>query len=166
MKRTLNIILAAAMSMALFSGCNDKNVSKYIPDGSTVDSITDSTTDSTAADSNTSATDTGIPQKETEALDTVVTDYKYDFWSNYLDLYVITDKYIYFQGIYSSDGAGGDYYQDYKMDLQTGEMIPLCNVPGCSHSFTDIDCESSIPAAVIGDNNYMLNAQEQMNPEQ
>ena len=149
MKRALSIILAAAMSAAVFSGCNDENVSKYIPDGN----ISNITTDSTA-DSNSTAPDTGIPQKETEALDTVVNDYKYDFWSNYLDLYVITDKYIYFQGIYSSDGAGGDYYQDYKIDLQTGEMIPLCNVPDCLHSFTDTGCESFIPAAAIGDKCY------------
>lgn len=139
MKRTLNLILAAAMSMALFSGCNDENVSKYIPDGSSI-------SDSTAADS--------TPKKETDTLDTVVTDYKYDFWSNDYDLYTITDKYIYFQGIYSSDGAGGDYYQDYKIDLQSGEMTPLCDVPDCPHSFTDTGCESFIPAAAIGDKCY------------
>ena len=61
MKRTLNIILAAAMSMALFSGCNDKNVSKYIPDGSTADSTTNS-----AVDTNSSTG--GTPQKRPKRL--------------------------------------------------------------------------------------------------
>ena len=159
MKRSLNLILAAAMCMALFSGCNDKNVSKYIPDSTTVDSTTDnstadnSTTDS-AADSSTGTTDTGMPKKETEALDTVITDYKYDFWSNSYDGQAISDKYIYFEHISSSDGAGGDFNQDYKIDLQTGEMIPLCNVPQCHHSDEDKDCESFIPMAVVGDKGY------------
>ncbi len=151
MKRTLNLILAAAMSMALFSGCNDKNVSKYIPDGS---SITESTVDNSVSDSNSGAPNTGIPQKETEALDTVVNGYKYDFISNMFDPYIITDKYIYFDRVLTADGAGGHFSQDYKVDLQTGEMIPLCNVPDCLHSFTDKDCESFIPLAAIGDKCY------------
>ena len=146
MKRTLNLILAAAMSMALFSGCNDKNVSKYMPDNNI----------SNSSAPNNGVLDTGIPKKETDTLDTVVTDYKYDFWSNVYDLYTITDKYIYFRGISSSDGAGHETYQDYKIDLQTGEMIPLCNVPDCLHSFTDKDCESFIPWAAIGDKCYAL----------
>ena len=148
MKRTVSIILAAAMCMALFSGCNDDNVSKYIPDGiSTVDSTTDS-----AADSNSS---TGsAPIKTTKALDTVITDYKYDFWSNEFDGYVMTDKYLYFDDLFTADGAGGHVCQDYKIDLQTGEMTPLCNVPQCHHSFKDTDCESFIPLAAIGDKCY------------
>ena len=146
MKRTLSIILAAAMSAAVFSGCNDENVSKYIPDNSI---ITDSTTDSSN-----STTNNSTPQKETKALDTVVTDYKYDFWSNDYDSYVITDKYLYFDDLFTADGAGGHVCQDYKIDLQTGEMTPLCNVPECHHSFEDTDCESFIPLAAIGDKCY------------
>ena len=154
MKRALSIILAAAMSAAVFSGCNDENVSKYIPDGNISNSTTDST-DSTA-DSSTSAADTGIPQKETEALDTVVNDYKYDFWSNDYDSYTITDKYIYFDRIITLGSAGKQIIQDYKINLQSGEMTPLCNVPDCHHSFTDMDCESFIPRAAIGDKCYTL----------
>ena len=146
MKRTLSIILAAAMCMTVFSGCNDENVSKYIPDNSI---ITDSTTDSSN-----STTNNSTPQKETKALDTVVTDYKYDFWSNDYDRYAITDKYLYFDDLFTADGAGGHVCQDYKIDLQTGEMTPLCNVPQCHHSFEDTDCESFIPLAAIGDKCY------------
>ena len=149
MKRTLNLILAAAMSVALFSGCNDENVSKYIPDNSTVDSTTDST-----ADGNSSTGST--PIKTTKALDTVVTDYKFDFWSNEFDGYVMTDKYLYFDDLFTADGAGGHVCQDYKIDLQTGEMTSLCNVPQCHHSFKDTDCESFIPLAAIGDKCYAL----------
>lgn len=141
MKRTFSLILAAAMSVALFSGCNDDNVSKYIPDNSI---ITDS-----AADSSNST-----PTKTTKALDTVVTDYKYDFWSNEFDGYVMTDKYLYFDDLFTADGAGGHVCQDYKIDLQTGEMTSLCNVPQCHHSFEDTDCESFIPLAAIGDKCY------------
>ncbi len=154
MKRTLSIILAAAMSAAVFSGCNDENVSKYIPDNNISNSTTDST-DSTAADSNnTGAPNTGIPKKDTDTLDTVITDYKYDFWSNDYDRYAITDKYLYFDDLFTADGAGSHFMQDYKIDLQTGEMIPLCNVPECHHSFEDTDCESFIPEAAIGDKCY------------
>ncbi len=153
MKRTLNIILAAAMSMALFSGCNDKNVSKYIPDGSTADSTTNS-----AVDTNSSTG--GTPTKTTEALDTVVTDYKYDFWSNDYDLNIITDKYVYYDDVLTADGTGSHFCQDYKIDLQSGEMTPLCNLPGCDHGYTATDCESFIPRAAIGDKYYDLKRTE------
>ena len=146
MKRTLSIILAAAMSAAVFSGCNDENVSKYIPDNSI---ITDSTTDSSN-----STTNNSTPKKDTDTLDTVITDYKYDFWSNDYDRYAITDKYLYFDDLFTADGAGSHFMQDYKIDLQTGEMTPLCNVPECHHSFEDTDCESFIPEAAIGDKCY------------
>ena len=150
MKRSLNLILAAAMSVALFSGCNDKNVSKYIPDGS---SITDSTVDNSVVDS----TGNSAPPKTTDTLDTVVTDgYKYDFISNMFDSCIITDKYIYFDGVLTADGAGGHFSQDYKVDLQTGEMIPLCNVPDCDHWDTNTKCESFVPLATIGDKGYAL----------
>lgn len=74
-------------------------------------------------------------------LDTVITDYRQDtlrtgaIWR----YSTFDDKYCY---LYSVEGFWGDEYTDqrlqyYKIDLQSGEVSPICDTPGCTHDINN-----------------------------
>lgn len=74
-------------------------------------------------------------------LNTVITDYKQDtlrtgtIWRGS----TFDDKYCY---LYGAEGFWGDEYTDqrlqyYKIDLQSGVVSPICNIPGCTHDINN-----------------------------
>ncbi len=82
MKRTLNLILAAAMCMALFSGCSEENVSEDIPDISSdisSESIADNSSIAPPVDDQSDAETDSNAETEPFGKDGDITGYGYKF---------------------------------------------------------------------------------------
>lgn len=96
-------------------------------------------------DSNYSVTDSALAEQlkeKAKPLNTVVTDYKQDSMSGY-DWVTFDDNYMYIDDLL---GFQGGVYEDqkiqcYTVNLQTGEMVSMCDVPGCTHDSNQFpDC--------------------------
>ncbi len=120
MKKTICILSAAALSLSLLASCKS---------GETYISVDDdySVLDSSLAEQ---------MQQEAVPLNTKISDYSYDKkYEMAACPFTFDDKYMYclvpigFVG----DQIDDQRFQRYKVDLQTGETKPMCDVPGCTH---------------------------------
>lgn len=127
MKKALSIFTAVCCAGILLSGCSSKDKDTYID-----------------IDSNFQIQDSELAEKleqESTPLNTVVSDYKQ--YSNRKSLLApivmcctIDNRYLYSfwqlgftpTGSYSSQKT-----QCYRIDLQSGELLPMCDTPGCTH---------------------------------
>ena len=126
MKRTICILTAAVLS-AMLAACE---YSTYIP-----------------VDENYSVLDSAIAaqmQKKANPLETKITDYSYDKrYEMNAAPFTFDDKYMYclMPMGFAGDQIDDQRFQRYKLDLQTGETKPMCDVPGCTHDVNTFpDC--------------------------
>ncbi len=98
-------------------------------------------------------TDDKLLEKEEESnsvpLNTVIDNYSADMERRYFinpsAANTFDDKFFYLlDGYVGSDGIQYVFdqnYQYYKINLKTGDVVPLCNIPGCAHDVnTNPDC--------------------------
>lgn len=117
MKKLICVI--AAVSVALLGGCSDK---PELIDLSSLEST--------------------IDEEVSTPLETIITSYQQDSYKKQM---IGTSASCTFSGenmlIYSSlgqdadDSIGSQTKQLYKLDLKTGECVPMCTVPGCTHDY-------------------------------
>lgn len=144
--------MAVCYAGALLSGCKDKDKNTYID-----------------IDSDYQLQDSELAEKlehASEPLNTVITDY--EAHSNIKKMIMpavahctISDKYFYsYMGMgyspFQSAWTGSDITQLYKINLQSGEVIPMCDTPGCTHEmelYPDCVCNKYdyISPTAVGD---------------
>ncbi len=124
--RILSMAVAAALSASMLTACQSKEKQTYFEENSKGEIV-----------------DSALFEKieqESQPLNTKVENYNCHSGrilsvspSSYM---TFDDKFMY---NCSSEGTGGQGYL--KIDLQSGEVIPLCNVAGCTHDPNDFpDC--------------------------
>lgn len=140
--------LCCVSACAFLGGCNSNDKKTYID-----------------CDENYNILDSELAEqieKSAEPLNTVVSGYKYSNQYRDADLYMIDDEFMYIRSLgHRESQYSVESQQDYKIDLQTGELIPLCNVPGCEHRGVESpDCEEFFPCAITGDTYLALSQTE------
>ena len=124
--KILSLAVAVVMSASLLTACQSKGKETYFEENSAGEIV-----------------DSELLEKieqESQPLNTKVENYNCHSGrilsvspSSYM---TFDDKFMY---NCSSEGTGGQGYL--KIDLQSGEVIPLCNVAGCTHDPNDFpDC--------------------------
>lgn len=122
MKKIICVFTAICCSCILLSGCGDKEDKKELVDLSSLESTFDET--------------------KSTPLDTAVTSYKQDSYKKQMigDSSSCTfsgDSMLIFTGLGcdSYDSVSTSVKQLYKIDLKSGECVPMCTVPGCRHDY-------------------------------
>lgn len=121
--------MAVCLACSVLGGCKDKDKKTYVDLGSDY-----------------SVLDSELAEKLEQAatpLDTVITDYKQNSY-NMNNHATFDGRYMYYYypiGYDPNDSWNEQIKQLYKVDLQSGEFIPLCDTPGCTHNINQFpDC--------------------------
>ncbi len=116
MKRIFCILTAAMLSVCFLTSCQSKGKETYFEENSAGEIV-----------------DSELLEKieqEAQPLDTKIENYSChggrNFFLGMSNYVTLDDKYLY---VYNHMGDQGFI----KLDLQSGEAIPLCNVAGCTH---------------------------------
>lgn len=134
MKRTLAFVTAICCASILLGGCSSKNKDTYFN-----------------IDSDFQIQDSELSEKLEQSatpLNTVVTDYKQHekekIMASPATRCTFDDEFLYIYnglGYTPMDSYNSQIIQYYKINLQSGEILSLCDIPGCTHDYNyNPDC--------------------------
>ena len=117
------MIISLICACSVLGGCKDRDKKTYID-----------------LDSDYSVLDSELAEKLEKAatpLDTVVTDYNQHTYNRY-GYATFDDRYLYCytdMGYDPNNSWDSQVKQLYKIDILSGEVIPMCDDPGCTHDY-------------------------------